>query len=243
VTPSEFQFLGSPHIVAMLLTVIIPLAFAALVRKADSPTITRTVCYLLGATLLANEVGHWCYRLFNGEFNLLVKEYLPLHICGLAVFATAFALFCRSQTLYETAYFWGLVGTFTAIITPELEVGFPKYRFFQYFIAHSGIVIGVLFATLGLRMRPTLRSLVRSYLILNVYAVVIAGFNLLLETNYMFLCAPPDTKFPIFNPESPVFVPWPWYIPILDVLTLLLFLIVYSPFFISDWRKRPIAKG
>ena len=232
---SEFQFLGIPHITAILLTVALPLALAAVVRKADSLKITRTLRYLLGVTVLVNEVGHWCYRLVRGEFRLFVEEYLPLHVCGLAVFATAFALFYRSQILYETAYFWGLVGTFNAILTPELEVGFPKYRFFQYFVAHSGIVIGVLFSTWGLRMRPTLRALFRSYLIINVYMVIIAGFNLLLETNYMFLCEAPDTKSLFF------FAPWPWYIPILDAVTLIFFFVAYSPFLINDWLKQRSA--
>ena len=232
VATSEFQFLGIPHITAITLTVIFPLAFAVLVRKANSPKVTRAVCYLLGTILLGNEVGHWCYRLVRGEFRLFVEEYLPLHVCGLATFAIVFTLICRSQILYETAYFWGLVGTFNAILTPELEVGFPNYRFFQYFIGHGGIVIGVLFATLGLRMRPTFRSLFRSYLIINASTVVIAGVNLLLGANYMFICEPPDTKSPFF------FAPWPWYIPILDSLALLLFFVVYSPFLLSDWIKR-----
>ncbi len=227
--PPEFQFLGLPHITAIILTIIIPVALAVLVRKADSPTITRTVCYLLGATLLAGEVGHWGYRLVRGGFSSFVEQYLPLHVCGLTTFAIAFALFRRSQILYETAYFWGLVGTLNAILTPQLEVGFPKYRFFQYFIAHSGPVIGVLFATLGLRMRPTFKSLFRSFLIINVYMVFIAGFNLLLGTNYMFICEPPDTNSPFF------FAPWPWYIPILDVVALVLFFVVYLPFLVSDW--------
>jgi hypothetical integral membrane protein (TIGR02206 family) len=233
-TLTEFQFLGIPHITAMILTIILPVALAAVVRKADSPKVTRTLCYLLGATLLANEVGHWGYRLATvPDFNDILRKYLSLHICGLAVFATALALLFRHQILYETAYFWGLVGTLNAIITPGgLEVGFPKYRFFQYFIAHSGIVVGVLFATLGLRMRPTLRSLFRSFLILNVYMVAIAGINLLLRANYMFICKPPDTESPFF------FAPWPWYIPILDGVTFVLFFIAYSPFLISDWLKQ-----
>jgi len=43
------------------------------------------------------------------------------------------------RRLYEIAYFWGLVGTFNAILTPELEVGYPAYRFFQYFSATAAL--------------------------------------------------------------------------------------------------------
>ena len=62
-TPSEFQFLGIPHIVAMILTVAIPVVLAVLVRKVDAPKVTRAVCYLLGATLLTNDAVHWVYRI------------------------------------------------------------------------------------------------------------------------------------------------------------------------------------
>ena len=229
---SEFQFLGVSHIVVLILTIALPVALSVLVRKVDSSVMTNAVCYLLGATLIVNEVGHWGYRIATVQsFSVFLQRYLPLHICGVAVFVVSFALLCRSQTLYEIGYFWGLVGTLNAIITPQLWVDFPHYRFFQYFIAHGGIVISVLFATWGLSMRPTLKGLFRSFLFANFYMVVIAGVNLLLESNYMFICEPPDTKSPFF------FAPWPWYIPILDGVALVFFFVVYSPFLIGDWLK------
>ena len=59
------------------------------------------------------------------------------------------ALLRRNQILYEIGYFWGIVGTLNAVLTPQLDLGFPHYRFFQYFIVHGGIVVGVLFADVG----------------------------------------------------------------------------------------------
>ena len=240
-TQPEFQFLGTSHIIVLILTIITPVALAVLIRTVDSPILTRAVRYLLSTILLCNEFGNWSYRLIGGESHLFLQNYLPLHICGLSTFATAATLLFRVQILYEFAYFWGLVGSFNAILTPQLEVGFPQYRAFQYFVAHGGIVAGVLFATLGLQMRPTLKSLFRAFLVINLLAVVIGGVNQLMSANYMFLCAPPKTKFPVFNPESPLFVPWPWYIPILDGVALILFFVVYSPFLISDWRNRTVG--
>ena len=237
-TQPEFQFLGVHHIIVLILTLVTPLALSALVRRAKSPKLTRTVRYVLGVILLGNEIGHLGYRFIRGETDLLLQNFLPLHVCGLSTFAIASTLLFRTQTLYEFAYFWGLVGTFNAVLTPQLEVGFPKYRAFQYFIAHSGIVIGVLFSTIGLKMRPRLKSLFRAFVVINLLAAVIGGFNKLVSANYMFLCEPPKTKFPVFNPESSLYVPWPLYIPILDGAALILFFVVYSPFLISDMWKR-----
>ena len=229
---SEFQFLGVPHIVALALTITLPIALSVLVRHADSSVLTNAVCYLLAGILIINEIGGWIYRAATVQsFSVFVQSYLPLHICGVALFVVVFALLGRNQILYEIGYFWGIVGTLNAVITPQLGVGFPHYRFFQYFIVHGGIVVSVLFATWGLRMRPTFKGLLRSFLLANFYMVVIAGVNLLLKSNYMFICEPPYTKSPFF------FAPWPWYIPILDGVALILFFLVYSPFLIGDWLR------
>lgn len=229
---SEFQFLGVSHIVVLALTIVLPIALSVLVRKVDSSVVTNVVCYLLSAILIVNEVGHWIYRAATVQsLGVFLQSYLPLHICGVVVFIVAFALLRRNQTLYEVSYFWGIVGVLNAIITPQLWVDFPNYRFFQYFIAHDGIVVSVLFATWGLRMRPTFKGLLRSFLLVNLYVVVIAGVNLLLTSNYMFICEPPHTKSPFF------FAPWPWYIPILDGVAFVFFCVVYSPFLIGDWLK------
>ena len=234
---TEFQFLGVPHIIALALTIALPIALSVLVRRVDSSVITNVVRYLLAAVLMVNEIGVWIYRATTVQsFSVCIQGHLPLHICGVGLFIVVFALLRRSQTLYEIGYFWGIVGTLNAVLTPQLEVGFPHYRFFQYFIIHGGIVVSVLFATWGLRMRPTFKGLLRSFLLVNFYMVVIAGVNLLLKSNYMFICEPPDTKSPFF------FAPWPWYILILDGVALVLFFVVYSPFLIGDWLKQSQIK-
>ena len=217
---------------ALVLTIVLPVALSVLVRKADSSVLTNAVCYLLAGILIINEIGGWIYRAATVQsFRFFVQNHLPLHICGVALFVVVFALLRRNQILYEIGYFWGIVGTLNAVITPQLGVGFPHYRFFQYFIVHGGIVASVLFATWGLRMRPTFKGLLRSFLLANFYMVVIAGVNLLLKSNYMFICDPPLTKSPFF------FAPWPWYIPILDAVVFVLFFLVYSPFLVGDWLR------
>ncbi len=195
--------------------------------------------YFLAGVLLTNEVTSWCYQFVSVDFELFAKKHLPLHACGIAVLATAATLIFRNQRTYEIAYFWGLVGSSNAAITPSLGEGegFPSYRFFQYFIAHSGIIVGVLYATWGLRMRPTLRGLFRAFICVNLFAVCVGVFNFYVGSNYMFLREPPQTASPFF------FAPHPWYIPILDVVALGMFFAVFSPFLISTWwssRRQPI---
>ena len=224
---SNFQTFSTPHLIVMGLTLAVPILLSAIARRWGAAAIS----YFLAGALLTNELASLCYRFADLNLSDFIQNDLPLHVCGIAVFATAATLVFRNQCAYEIAYFWGLVGTSNAVITPPLGdgEGFPSYRFFQYFIAHSGIVIGILYATLGLRMRPTLRGLFRAFICANLFAVVVGVFNVLMDSNYMFLCDPPRTASPFF------FAPWPWYIPILDVVALGMFFAVFSPFLVSGW--------
>ena len=231
---AEFQTFGGPHLVAMGLTLALPILLAGVARRAASTTVAATIGYLLAGALLINEVTHWGYRLAQLGVGGFVQQHLPLHVCGVTVFATAATLIFRNRRTYEIAYFWGVVGSSNAVITPNVDVGFPEYRFFQYFITHSGIVVGVLYATWGLKMRPTLGGLWRAFIGVNVFAAGVGAANLLLDANYMYLSEPPlGTVSPFF------FAPWPWYIPILDAVALGLFFIALCPFLAADrWRSR-----
>ncbi len=228
---SGFQTFGAPHIITMALTLALPILLGAIARKAASKAVAAATGYLLASVLLINEVTHWGCRFAEFGLSRFVQDHLPLHACGIAVLATAATLLFRNQRAYEIAYFWGLVGSSNAVITPGWQAGgFPEYHFFQYFIAHSGIVVGALFATWGLRMRPTLGGLFRAFVCLNVFAVGLAVLNIFLGSNYMYLSGPPSgTVSPFF------FAPWPWYLPILEVIGLAMFFVVLSPFLVTQW--------
>ena len=227
---------SAPHLVAMALTVAVPILLSGIARKAPSEATAKTIGNCLAGVLLINEVTHWGYRIAGFGLDQFVQSHLPLHACGIAVLATAATLISGSQRTYEIAYFWGLAGASNAVITPDgLELAFPGYRFFQYFTAHSGIVVGVLFATWGLRMRPTLGGLFRAFVSLNLYAAATAVFNFVVGSNYLYLSQPPTgTITPFF------FAPWPWYILTSEVLALAMFFVVYSPFLmIKNDCERP----
>ena len=196
---TAFRFLGPAHLLVLVLTVAGGPALSILARKVTSANLTRGIAILLAGLLLANEAWHICYGLATVGLGEFLRSFLPLHICGAAVYLTALALLTRNQIAYETAYFWALAGTVQAVITPELAAGFGSYDFLQYFIRHSGVITGVLFATWAMRMRPSRRSLVRTIIISNLFAAAVAGVNVLLDANYMFLCRPPDAPSPFFT--------------------------------------------
>ena len=232
---SGFQTFGTPHLVAIGVTAGLPILLATLARRRASERLATGIGYFLAVVLMINEGTYWGYRLAAAGFGSFLRDHLPLQICGVAVWLTIAALILRHEQAYEVAYFWGLVGSLNAVITPGgLTVDFPEYRSFQYFVSHSGIVVGVLYATLGLRMRPTLGGLFRAFLWLHVLAIVVGIVNTLNGSNYMFLSKPPSgTVSPFFS------APWPWYLPILDLLALGFFFLALLPFALSRyWSAR-----
>ena len=221
---SQFELLGLSHIAAMGVTLAVPILLTIAVKRLNSARATQAVCGAFAGVLLLNELLPWSHGVAMVGAYEFARWYLPLHVCSITVFAVAAALIFRCQTAYEIAYFWGLAGATNAVITPPLAADYPAYRFFQYFIAHGGIVAGALFATWGLGMRPTSKSVIRVFVLLNLLAIVAFGVNGALGSNYMFLSRPPVTQSPFF------FAPWPWYIPILDGVALVLFYVLLIPF-------------
>ena len=226
--PASFEFLGPAHLTVMVLTVSVPVVLILVCRVTGSKALRRGIGWAIAAMLVINELVYWWWELSHYGVGHFVHKSLPLHLCGVGLFLTAYVLIRPHQLAYETAYFWGLAGTLLAVITPELPEGFPRYKFFEYFITHSGIVVGVLFATFTLRMRPRRGSVLRTFLLSNAFMLFLAGVNTMLGSNYMFLCTAPQTESPFF------FLPWPWYILFLEPVALLFFVTLYSPFWTAD---------
>lgn len=230
--PPPFQLFGTPHIVAMAATVAVPVALSLAVRRLDSERATRVVCVVFALVMLVNQVVYWVYRFVTEGPGIFVREHLPLHVCGMTVLLSAATLLWRGRFTYELLYFWGLAGATNAVVTPELTEGFPHYVFFQYFLSHGGIVAAAVFATWGLGMRPTFRSLIRAFVAMNVMAVAVAGVNLLLDSNYMYLCEAPVTASPF------LLFSWPWYVAWLEVLALVFFGLLFLPVYLLGRRGR-----
>ena len=224
--PPAFQLFGTPHTVAMAATVAVSVALSLAVRRLDSERATRVVCVVFALVMLVNQVAYWVYRFVMEGAEIFVREHLPLHVCGMTVLLSAATLLWRGRFTYELLYFWGLAGATNAVVTPELIEGFPHYVFLQYFLSHGGIVAAAVFATWGLGMRPTFKSLIRAFVAMNAVAVVVAGVNFVLDSNYMYLCEAPVTASPF------LLFAWPWYVVWLEVLALVFFGLAYLPVYL-----------
>jgi hypothetical integral membrane protein (TIGR02206 family) len=182
----------------------------------------------LAVILLVNETLWHIWNLVTGQWT--VQTMLPLHLCSVFVYLSAYMLLTGSHRVYEFAYFLGIGGAIQPIFTPDLGMyAFPHFRYFQVFLSHGGIVTAAVYMTLVEGYRPTWKSLGKTILGMNIYMLAVGGLNALIGSNYLFIAHKPETASLI-----DVLGPWPWYLFALEGIGLVLFTLLYVPFALSD---------
>jgi hypothetical integral membrane protein (TIGR02206 family) len=181
---------------------------------------------VLSLVLLADGVSFVVAKVLAGTFS--AKTDLPLALCDAALVVAAAACWWRTPLLVELTYFWGLAGTLQAVITPDLNAGFPHLVFFQYLAGHLGIVLAALYLVVGLHVVPRPGSVVWTFAITLAYTAVVGLVDALSGANYMFLRRPPG-NWTLLR----VLGPWPWYIASAAGVALVLLMILDVPFFLA----------
>ncbi|MEP6821732.1 MAG: TIGR02206 family membrane protein [Chthoniobacterales bacterium] len=226
--PGEFHAFGLEHLAVIFLTVALPFALAALVRKTKSQAVERSIAHSLSAILIGNYV---VYLLFIRKWGEQPWEAtLPMQMCDWAMVVIVVTLASGNRRWFEVAYFWGIGGTLQAVLTPNLRFAFPDLRFISFFVAHSGIIIGVVFLMLTRGLRPYKVSIVRAFLWSEFYFVSALTVDLLTGVNYGFLLHKPEA----FSLLSLLSDYWPLYLLQMHGLALVFFAFLYLPLAIYD---------
>ncbi len=222
-----FLLFGTAHLVVIFLTIAIPLVLGFALRTTGSRRIDRAVAVGLTLLLLTNYFG---FALYLWSHDLFIwKQALPFQLCDWAMVTIIVALLSARRGWTEVSYFWGIGGTFQAILTPNLQVGFPDIRFVSFFITHCGIVVGVIYLLVGRRFRPTLGSVWRTLAWSELYLFATLLVDHLTGVNYGFL---------LHKPIAPSILDYlshsRWlYIAELNLLALIFFAILYAPWALS----------
>jgi hypothetical integral membrane protein (TIGR02206 family) len=227
-----FRPFGASHLVVIFLTVALPFGLALVVHRTKSRFLERSIAFAISALLLINYVAYLIVARHLGDTTW--TKSLPLQLCDWAMFVIIVALWTGNRRWLEIAYFWGIGGTLQAIITPNLPFGFPDLRFISFFVAHSGIIIGIVFLMLIYRFRPRPNAIFRAFAWSEVYFVVAFTVDLLTGENYGFLLHKPEAAslLSLLSDYRPL------YLFQMHLLALLFYLLLYSPFALYDLFKR-----
>jgi hypothetical integral membrane protein (TIGR02206 family) len=185
------------------------------------------------AALLAGATAAWLTTTFVGQpFSWATS--LPLPLCDMATVVTIAALVTRRAWLCEVNYFWGLAGTLQAVLTPDLHAPFPSAEFFEYTVAHTGIVTAAIFLVVGQRIVPRRGAAKRTLVITMAYCAFVGGVDGLTGGDYMFLLHKPDATTLLS-----VLGPWPWYLFSALGVAVVLLAVLDAPW----WWLRRRARG
>lgn len=181
--------------------------------------------YVLAIVLVIDEVSWWIYLLAGGQPGAVLIQSLPLQLCDVAIFVAAAALLTRRRFFVEVTYFWGLAGTIQALLTPDLPQHFPSYPYFQYYIAHGGVVGAALLLVIGLKLHPRRSAAVKVAAVTLGYAALVGLIDVLTQSNYMYLRSKPPS-----GSLLDVLGPWPVYIFSAALVGAALFAVLDAPF-------------
>jgi hypothetical integral membrane protein (TIGR02206 family) len=131
----EFSAYGPSHLVVLALFVVGAAALVWIGRRQTEPK-ARLLGRILGALLLAVFLVAQVYKLIRPDLDTSV----PIQLCDIAELTAAYALWSQRHWAFALTYYWGLVLSSQALITPDIgtpEEGtpdFPHHLFDTFFV-------------------------------------------------------------------------------------------------------------
>ena len=188
-------------------------------RQTDAQA--RRLSRGLGAVTAAIYVAILVYNLVPPGLAYSV----PLQLTDLATVVAAYALWTQRHWAYALTYYWGLVLSVQALISPVLRgPDFPDYRFLAFYAIHLLVVWAAVYLTWGRGMRPDWRSLRIAVAVTLGWVAITVTFNAIAGTNYGFLNAKPSTASLL-----DVFGPWPVYVLVGAALVFVVWVLITWP--------------
>ncbi len=228
--PSFFIF-STAHIAAIIIGFVIIFILFLTRKKWCSLRKYEQVEKLYALSLLIMELLYqtWMWKTERWD----VSYSLPLELCSISLILTIVLLWTGSRHLYDFVFYAGIGGALQAIMTPDLELSFPHFRYFHFFYTHFGIILTACYFTWYKGYRPTFIGIVKTMILLNLILPIVFLVNWLFRGNYMFLRAKP-TGGSLLDYLGP----YPWYLLSLEFVAFLIFLLLWSIFRNSEMEKR-----
>ena len=228
----SFESFSLQHVSVLLVFIMLTLVLIFIGLESNPITKKRVglgIAMLAFGALLIEAIFKISLRVYN------LLEDLPFFMCDLVAFILPWVMLRDNRKWIGILYFWALAGTLQALITPELEHGFPSFYFFRYFVMHAAIVSAVVYHVVVHKVRIGWKDFLNAVLFAQFYLVIVHIINLILGSNYSYTVRKPKSET-ILN----VMGDWPWYILLGECLMIVLFLILLTPFL---FRRRERARA
>jgi hypothetical integral membrane protein (TIGR02206 family) len=180
------------------------------------------VLYSMGLILIFSSIYSPLRSYLLGDWNTATD--LPLHLCGISGVICAILPFLkRKQVLFDFVFYTGVIGGIMSLLTPQMNsYDGSQFAYLEYYVRHSIILIMPIYLLQNYGMELTKKSIVNTFIVLNILLVIIMPFNFYFGGNYMYLAEPPQVDNPLVIGE------WPYYLFWFEVfMIVLLFLLFY----------------
>ncbi len=230
----DFSLFGPQHQVILVLLLLGSILLPYLAKRYMNPKQQLWLARFMAASIAFWVLAYVFILMGQGKFNY--KTDLPLDICNITGLALPFLMWNPKYKYHEVLYFWILAGTMQAILTPHLYQGFPNFVFIKYWWVHVGLVVYAIYITRVYGYNPKASSILKAFVSLLIYVLIIFGINAVLGSNYVYVMHKPPTASAL-----DYLGPWPFYLIFATLIGLLFFVIMYIP--IWAWEKRRVKQG
>ena len=179
-----FSHFSAYHFLWLAILIVFVAALSAVYRKKDAATRAKWRKGIAVAILL-DEVWKMFWLTVGGTYTL---DYLPLHLCSINIIIIAVHAWKPGKTLDNYLYAICVPAALAAMLFPTWT-SLPTLNFMHLhsFTVHILLIAYPVVLTVAGDIRPDLRQLPKSLLFTVCMAVPIYVFNLLFDTNFMFL--------------------------------------------------------
>ena len=235
----EFSAYGPSHWV-VLADAAIGAALLVWAGRRQSESQARVFGRVLALLIVAACGLALVYKLIRPHLDASV----PLQLCDVAELTAAYALWSQRHWAFVLGYYWGLVLSSQALITPDVgtpEEGapdFPDHLFITFFTLHVLVVWAAIYLTWGRGMRPRWRDYRFAVIVTLAWAVVTFTFNAIAGTDYGYLDRKPPTASLL-----DVLGPWPVYLLTEITIVLIVWALMTWPWERTATRRRKSERG
>ncbi len=191
------------------------------------------ILYAMGLILVFSSIYSPLRSYLMGDWNTATD--LPLHLCGISGLICAILPFLkRKQALFDFVYYTGIIGGIMSMLTPQMNsYDGSQFAYLEYYVRHSIILVMPIYLLQNYGMELTKKSMIRTFIALNILLAIIMPFNFYVGGNYMYLAEPPQVENPLVIGE------WPYYLLWFEVFMIVLLILL---FFSSKIRFAQIFK-
>lgn len=161
----------------------------SIIYKGAGPDARRYMKYTLAVLLIADELFKIIGLAAHGNYT---AGYLPLHLCSINIFIIAIYAIRPSKILGNFLYIVCIPAALAALIFPNwTDLPVANFMHIHSFTVHILLAAVPIILTAVGEIKPSVRHLPGCLGILAASALVALAFNLIFDTNFMYLMEAP----------------------------------------------------